>query len=80
MEEQLSFIRRNKEIALLENSLKKVSSQKELQVQFITGEAGTGKSVLIQTFLNDIKETERIAAYLPNTIFRINLLKKYLSN
>ena len=56
MEEQLSFIRRNKEIALLENSLKKVSSQKELQVQFITGEAGTGKSVLIQTFLNDIKE------------------------
>ncbi len=60
MEEQLSFIRRNKEIALLENSLKKVSSQKELQVQFITGEAGTGKSVLIQTFLNDIKETERI--------------------
>ena len=54
MEEQLSFIRRNKEIALLENSLKKVSSQKELQVQFITGEAGTGKSVLIQTFLNDI--------------------------
>lgn len=60
MEEQLSFIRRNKEIALLENSLKKVSSQKGLQVQFITGEAGTGKSVLIQTFLNDIKETERI--------------------
>lgn len=53
MEEQSLLIRRNQETDHLKEAFKKMQ-EGHFQVRFISGEAGTGKSVLTQMFLEEV--------------------------
>lgn len=52
------LIRRTKEADFLMDSYKKLREDKKLQLRFISGEAGTGKTTLANMFLDEALERE----------------------